>query len=148
MIKALIIDDEGLARENLRKRIQSIFPNIEILDEIGNISDAYYFLQSNNPDIVFLDINMPGGSGFDLLKRLNKISFEIIFVTAYDRFAIKAFEFNALGYLLNPIHPEQFYQVVQNCVDRIDTQKQNSVYKKVLSNFSQQKSAAINTQHQ
>jgi two-component system, LytTR family, response regulator len=103
--KALIIDDEKLAREDL-KSLLSDFPKIEIVGEAGNVPEAKKEIESLRPDVIFLDIQMPGKSGFDLLSEL-KINADIIFVTAYDEYAIKAFEVNAQDYLLKPVNKER-----------------------------------------
>src|SRR5512142_3168245 len=104
-MKALIVDDEPLARLELRRLLAS-FPWLEIAGEAGNIDEARVEIEKLAPDLVFLDVQMPGGTGFDLLERIDR-SPRVIFTTAYDRYAVKAFEVNALDYLLKPIEPER-----------------------------------------
>jgi two-component system LytT family response regulator len=104
-MKALIVDDEPLARRELRRLLAS-HPSIEIVGEAGDIDQAQERIESLAPGVVFLDIQMPGGSGFDLLAQLDWVPC-IIFTTAYDRYAVKAFDVNALDYLLKPIEPER-----------------------------------------
>lgn len=104
-MKALVVDDEPLARRELR-RLLAVHPGIEVAGEAGNIDDARVAIETLAPDVVFLDIQMPGGTGFDLLAQLERVP-RIIFTTAYDQFAVKAFEVNALDYLLKPIEPER-----------------------------------------
>ena len=104
-MKALIVDDEPLARRELR-RLLVAHPSIQIVGEAGEIDEAHERIESLAPGVVFLDIQMPGGSGFDLLAQLDWIP-RIIFTTAYDRYAVKAFDVNALDYLLKPIEPER-----------------------------------------
>jgi two-component system, LytTR family, response regulator len=104
-MKALIIDDEPLARRELR-RLLAVHPSIEIAGEASDIDEAHRCIESLAPDLVFLDIQMPGGTGFDLLARLDCAP-RVIFTTAYDRYAVKAFDVNALDYLLKPIEPER-----------------------------------------
>jgi two-component system, LytTR family, response regulator len=104
-MKALIVDDEPLARRELRRLLAS-HPSIEIVGEAGDIDQAHERIESLAPGVVFLDIQMPGGSGFDLLAQLDWVP-RIIFTTAYDRYAVKAFDVNALDYLLKPIEPER-----------------------------------------
>jgi two-component system LytT family response regulator len=104
-MKALIVDDEPLARRELR-RLLAAFEGIEVVGEAGNIDEAREKIESLSPDVAFLDIRMPGGTGFDLLTQLDRVP-RIVFTTAYDQYAVKAFEVNALDYLLKPIEPER-----------------------------------------
>lgn len=104
-IKAIIIDDERLARTELRKLLQE-FPDIEVVDEAANAQEGLARIESHNPDLIFLDIQMPGKTGFDLLSELDRAP-QVIFTTAYDEYALKAFEVNALDYLLKPIEPKR-----------------------------------------
>lgn len=104
-MKALIIDDEPLARRELR-RLLAEFPWIEIVGEAGDVNEAAAQVEALAPDLIFLDIQMPGGSGFDLLSRLDHVP-RVIFTTAYDHHAVRAFEVNALDYLLKPIEPQR-----------------------------------------
>jgi len=104
MISALIVDDERLARVELR-RLLDAHPDIEIRGEASHVDEALSAIRDMKPDLVFLDIQMPGATGFDLLERIEGMIPEIVFVTAYDEHALRAFEFNALDYLLKPIDP-------------------------------------------
>ena len=104
-MKALIVDDEPLARREL-KRLLDAFPSVRVVGEAGNIDVARERIEELSPDVVFLDIQMPGGSGFDLLAQLDRVP-RIVFTTAYDQYAVKAFDVNALDYLLKPIEPER-----------------------------------------
>ena len=105
MQKALIIDDERLARNELRKLLQE-YPDIEVVGEAANANEGIEKIESLNPDIVFLDIQMPGKTGFDMLTQIEKAP-HVIFVTAYDEYALKAFEVNALDYLMKPVEPKR-----------------------------------------
>ncbi|HEY2676602.1 MAG TPA: response regulator [Steroidobacteraceae bacterium] len=102
-MKAMIIDDEPPARRELR-RLLADFSWIQIVGEAGNVSQAANMVESLSPQLLFLDIQMPGGSGFDLLARLEHLP-QVIFTTAHDEHAVRAFEVNALDYLLKPIDP-------------------------------------------
>lgn len=110
-MKAIIIDDERLARTELRKLLQD-FPEVEVVDEAANAEEGIAKIESLQPDLIFLDIQMPGKTGFDLLSQLEKAP-HVIFTTAYDEFALKAFEVNALDYLLKPIEPKRLADAVQ-----------------------------------
>jgi two-component system LytT family response regulator len=112
MIKTIIIDDERLARNELRK-ILTDYPDIEIIDEAVNAEDAFEKIEVHQPQLIFLDIQMPGEkTGFDLLAMLD-YSPKVIFTTAYNEFAIKAFEYNALDYLLKPIESARVLEAIQ-----------------------------------
>lgn len=104
-MRALIVDDEPLARRELR-RLLADYDWIEIVGEAGNVTEASSAVEALTPDLLFLDIQMPGGSGFDLLTRIEHMP-RVIFTTAYDHHAVHAFEVNALDYLLKPIEPER-----------------------------------------
>lgn len=111
MIKAVIIDDERLARNELKKLLQD-FPEIEVIAEAANANEGIEKIDSLNPDLIFLDIQMPGKTGFDMLAELDK-SPDVIFTTAYDDHALKAFEVNALDYLLKPVEPKRLADAIQ-----------------------------------
>jgi two-component system LytT family response regulator len=104
-MKALIVDDEPLARRELR-RLLVAHRSIQIVGEAGDIDEAHERIESLAPEVVFLDIQMPGGTGLDLLAQLDWVP-RVIFTTAYDCYAVKAFDVNALDYLLKPIEPER-----------------------------------------
>jgi two-component system LytT family response regulator len=122
-IKTIIVDDERLARKELTAMLQA-FKNIEIIDEAENAEDALDKIEAKKPDLVFLDINMPEKNGFDLVEELIYIP-EIIFVTAYDEYALKAFEVNALDYLLKPVEENRLKDAVEKVSEKIETNKQN-----------------------
>lgn len=110
MKRALIIDDERLARSELRKLLAD-FPEIEVIGEAVNATDGKEKIKALQPDLLFLDIQMPDKTGFELLTELEKTP-EVIFTTAYDEYAIKAFEFNALDYLLKPVEPSRLADAI------------------------------------
>ncbi|MFN2438639.1 MAG: LytR/AlgR family response regulator transcription factor [Chitinophagaceae bacterium] len=109
-MKAIIIDDERLARTELRKLLQD-FPEIEVVDEASNAEEGINKIETYHPDLIFLDIQMPGKTGFDLLAELDRTP-QVIFTTAYDEYALKAFEVNALDYLQKPIEPKRLADAV------------------------------------
>jgi len=110
-IKAIIIDDERLARAELKKLLAE-HPEIVVIDEASNVEEGVEKIDLARPDLIFLDIQMPGKTGFDLLAELEKAP-KVIFTTAYDEFALKAFEVNALDYLLKPIDPKRLTDAIQ-----------------------------------
>jgi two-component system LytT family response regulator len=111
MIRAIIIDDERLARNELKKLLLD-FPEIEVIAEAANAAEGVERIDSLTPDLIFLDIQMPGKTGFDMLAELERAP-NVIFTTAYDEYALKAFEVNALDYLLKPVEPKRLADALQ-----------------------------------
>lgn len=105
MLKVVLIDDERLARSELKRLLQE-FPDVEVIGEATNADEGIEKIESLNPDLVFLDIQMPGKTGFDMLAELERAP-HVIFVTAYDEYALRAFEVNALDYLMKPVEPKR-----------------------------------------
>lgn len=116
--RSLLIDDERLAREELKSLLKD-YHEIEIIDEAKNGEEGIQKIKELKPDLVFLDINMPGMNGFDMIKHLDEIP-RVIFVTAYDEYAIKAFEVNALDYIMKPVDPERLKEAVQKLTNEDD----------------------------
>jgi two-component system LytT family response regulator len=110
-MKALIVDDERLARKELIDLLKD-FEDIEVVAEAQNVDEALKITESFTPDVVFLDIQMPEKDGFQFLDALDSCPFEVVFVTAYDEFALRAFDVNALDYLLKPIDKQRLERVV------------------------------------
>lgn len=115
MIKTLLVDDERLARQELAQLL-SRFSNLEIIGEATNGHEAVQLIEELQPDLVFLDIEMPGLTGFQVLEQLSVVP-QIIFATAYDEFAIKAFEANAIDYILKPINADRLEQAINKITD-------------------------------
>lgn len=113
MLTAVIIEDEKPSRDTLIGLLKLYCKNIEIKGFAENVKDGIDLIQTENPDVVFLDIQMPDGSGFKLLENIGDINFDVIFTTAYDQFAIKAIKFSALDYLLKPIFPDDLKAAVK-----------------------------------
>lgn len=109
--KTIIVDDERLAREEVKRALQN-FPEFEIVGEAANVDTAIAIIEKEQPDIIFLDIHMPEKSGFDLLEELTTVP-EVVFTTAYDQYAVKAFELNALDYLVKPLRDERFSKTIE-----------------------------------
>jgi len=116
-IKVILIDDERLAREELRRMLNA-YPDFEIIAEAANADESVPLIVKHKPDLILLDIQMPGKSGFDLLETLQQVP-EVIFVTAYDQYAVKAFETNALDYVVKPVRAERFSKVVEKVKDKL-----------------------------
>ncbi|MCF0054940.1 LytTR family DNA-binding domain-containing protein [Dyadobacter sp. CY356] len=117
-LRAVIIDDETNAREALANLLRLMNPDVEICGEAKNADLGIELIKEKNPNLVFLDIQMPGKSGFDLLASFEKVDFGVIFTTAYQEFAIRAFRFSAIDYLLKPIDPDELQAAVEKYKSR------------------------------
>ncbi|MEP7265915.1 MAG: response regulator, partial [Bacteroidota bacterium] len=105
-LKIILVDDEKRIRTSLRHLIGMYFSSATIVAEAEDVESACIEIEKHHPDVVLLDIQMPGGSGFELVKKLSPVKFKIIFVSAFDKYAIQAFKFSAVDYLLKPVDPE------------------------------------------
>src|SRR5437588_2799671 len=131
-IRALIIDDEPLARERVRSLLREE-PDIEVLGECANGNEAVAAIKKHSPELIFLDVQMPGLGGFDVLRALGKDQLPlVIFVTAYDQHALKAFEVHALDYLLKPFKQARFKQTVQRARETLANQQAGAASKNLL----------------
>lgn len=132
-IRTLIVDDEPLARRNLRVLLERD-PQIEIIDECPNGREAVKAINSLSPDLIFLDIQMPELDGFDVLARVGPEQIQaIVFVTAFDQYALKAFEVHALDYLLKPFDDERFAYALHRAKSQIEARAINRISKRLLS---------------
>ena len=113
MIRSVIIDDESSARETLRAILSKYFPEIQVVGEADSVETAVALIKKENPQLVFLDVKMKFGTGFDVLDRIGKIDFEVIFITAYDNYALQAFRFSAMDYLLKPIKIKELREALE-----------------------------------
>lgn len=125
MISAIIVDDIEQARNTLKEDLKAYCPNIKVIGEAEGVVSGVKLLKAKQPDVLFLDIQMQDGSGFDLLEILPEISFKVIFTTASDAFAIKAFRFSAIDYLLKPIDPDELMEAVKKLEEEQIPQKEN-----------------------
>lgn len=142
MIKAIIVDDELSARDNLKYLINNFCKGIKVVDSCCSVDEAVLSIKELKPDVVFLDVEMPQKNGFQLIKELDVVHFQIVFITAYDQYAVKAFEVSALDYLLKPVDIDRLVEVsgklenkldLKNFQERLDTLSLN---KKKLSKIS------------
>lgn len=118
MLKTIIIDDEPAGIEALEALLARNCPNVEVLATANTVKKAEQLLLNMSPDLVFLDIEMPYATGFELLSRFKNINFEVIFTTAFSQYAVKAFKHNAIDYLLKPIDPDELVTAVVKCLDK------------------------------
>lgn len=141
MYKTLIIDDEPAARANLRQLIEQHCPEIDVVAEGTHVADGLRLIGRHQPDLVFLDVQMPDGTGFDLLSQLPEVSFRVVFVSAYDTFAINAFRYSAVDYLLKPVSPELLQAAVEK-LQKPDESRQQKI-KVLLGNARQIEKLAL-----
>jgi two-component system LytT family response regulator len=123
MKKVLIIDDEKRTRDLIAKMIETFGFDLTVISEGETMDTAIKAIQNHQPDILFIDIQMPDGTGFDVLKQLENISFEVIFITAHEEFAIQAIKFSALDYLLKPVDPLELKEAVEKAIKAVNTKK-------------------------
>ena len=121
-MKTIIIDDENRSIEGLKNLLVKYCPDIQVVDTSRDIESAYNKIIKYSPDIIFLDIDMPPYTGFDLLKKFETLPFEVIFVTAYDHYAIEAIKFSALYYLLKPIKIQDLKDAVEKAKNKVSNQ--------------------------
>lgn len=126
MIRAVIIDDEANNIDNLKALLLRHCPQVSVKDFACNADTGIEVINRVEPDLVFLDIQMPGKTGFDLLKSLSKPAFEIIFVTGFDQYGIQAIRFSAIDYLLKPIDPQDLHAAVARAAEKINERQQNT----------------------
>lgn len=147
MINLIIIDDEERARNLLIQLINQNFLQFNIMSTASNIKDAYFEITQKKPDLILLDIQMSGGNGFDLLEMFEEINFKVIFVTAYEQYAIKAIKFAAIDYLLKPVDVNELKKTLEN-FERVNQHlqiKQISQLKSELKNKFSSETLIINT---
>ncbi len=148
-IKAILVDDEEKALESLQIKIKHFFPKIEILENISDAEKAVVKINKLEPDLVFIDIEMPILSGFDVLAKINNPNFEIIFVTAYNNYAIEAIQHCAIGYVVKPIDNDELKEAVNNALKNINQKtafEKNVQLLERLGGDSSQTSIAIPSQ--
>ena len=119
MIRAIIIDDDRLIREIISNTIQSYCPNVSVVAEAENVKTGVASINENEPDLILLDIKMPDGSGFDLIKHFDKPDFKVIFISGYMEYAIKGYKFGAIDYILKPIDEEELALAINRADDVI-----------------------------
>lgn len=135
MIRGIIVEDEIRSRDTLRGLLSRYCKNVEIIAEAESYRSGLAAIREQHPDVVFLDIQMPDGSGFKLLEELDEIKFEIIFTTAFDQFAIKAIKYSALDYLLKPIDPEELVSALKKVENKISKRGVNENIQVLLDNI-------------
>lgn len=139
-IRAIIIDDEEHARENLLGMLNEYCPLVDIVGLAAEIQDSVKLIEELGPDLLFLDIKLSSSSGFELLELINKRNFGVIFVTAYDNYAIKAIKFSAVDYLLKPINHKELVEAVKKYRNRTEIEKKATQLELLIENLSNERS--------
>ncbi len=135
-IKSIIVDDEKHGRENLAGILSQHCQHVEVLGEANSVESAIELIKTHNPDLVFLDIEMPKANGFQLLEHFSEINFEVIFVTAYGNYAIKAIRFSAADYILKPINYHELKVAVEKVAQKNLFQNRKRTDKRITSQYS------------
>ncbi|HXD93588.1 MAG TPA: LytTR family DNA-binding domain-containing protein [Bacteroidia bacterium] len=135
-LKIIIVDDEKRIRNSLVNVLKLHYPNVNVVAEAEDVTLAITAVKKHNPDVVLLDIKMPDGTGFDMIKQLMPLTFKIIFITAFDQYAIQAFKFSAIDYLLKPVIPEDLVNALQRVVQQLDIENSNTKLDVFMSNMS------------
>jgi len=138
MVRAIIIDDEKASRDTLAGLLNRYCKNVDIIAQADGYVNGIECLKKLTPDVLFLDIQMPDGSGFKLLEDLPEIKFDVIFTTAYDQYAIKAIKYSALDYLLKPVLPDDLIDAVEKASGKQNKNETNDNVKVLISNVSNQ----------
>lgn len=141
--KAILVDDEQSARDILAKLLEKFCPQIEIIDKCCNLEEAVKVIKKHQPELVFLDIEMPNYAGYEIVSFFDKIDFEIIFTTAYDHYAIKAFEISAVDYLLKPIDIERLKLSIARFEEKSELRSMQNAYKVLRENLNKSKLTKI-----
>jgi len=138
MVTSIIVDDERHNRTFLRALLEKHCPGVSVLEEAAGADEAFLKIRQLQPKLVFLDIKMRDKSGFALLKMFNEINFEVIFVSAFDKYAIRAFEFNAVGYILKPIDLQKLVKAVDKATDRINSSSRQDLVLHFVKTLSEE----------
>jgi two-component system, LytTR family, response regulator len=133
MINTIIIDDEVKSRETIREMLRIYCANVKVVAQAGDVKSGILAIRKYNPELVLLDIRMPDGTGFDLLRQLPDIESKIVFITAYEEYAIKAFKFSAIDYVLKPIDPDE----LKAAIDKADASLEKENISGRISTFFQ-----------
>jgi len=142
MIRTVLVDDDKKNITILKSLLAELHANIQIAGEAGNVEEAATIIPAAAPNLVFLDIEMPFGNAFDLLDRLMPVDFEIIFITAFDEYSLKAFRYSALDYILKPVDINDLQRAVQKAENKIALKNNNGQLSNLLFNLNKQSSIA------
>lgn len=135
MIRALLIDDEPKNNRILKLMLEEFCPQVVVKGQADNVEEGEILIEKEEPDLIFLDIEMPFGSGFDLLDKVKSVIFEVIFITAFNNYSLKAIKYSALDYLLKPVNIDELIQAVNKASERIANRNTNTRIENLLFNL-------------
>lgn len=148
-MKVIIIDDEARSRKSIANLLKLSPIETELVAEAENIKSGLEAIQKHKPELVLLDINLPDGSGFDLLKKIDQVNFKIIFITAYEEFAVQAFDFAAVDYILKPVDPAKLMEALNKAQQLVEQEnislRLNALFANLESNSSENKKLVLKT---
>lgn len=139
MLRAIVVDDIETIRKKNTAIIKASCPNISIIGEADSVDSGVKLIKQLSPDLVFLDIEMPDGTGFDLLQKLKPINFKVIFITGYEDFAVKAFRFSAIDYLLKPLDPDDLVEAVKKAENSLSKEAFDMKLSNLFANLERPK---------
>lgn len=142
-MKILIVDDELSPREQSKRLLAEFFPEIIVCAEAENVKTAYEAILTHQPDVVLLDVDMPDGTAFDLLKQFQQVNFNIIFITAHEKYALQAIKFSALDYLLKPYTSGEFIEAIRKAQRKELAEDSSLKFNALLQNFQHQQPSKI-----
>ena len=135
MVRAVIIDDEMNAQDFIESVIRNNFPDIKVFEKAGSVVEGIKAITKHKPEIVFLDIEMNDGTGFDVLDALPEKNFDFIFITAYDQYAVKAFKYSAIDYIIKPIDVEELIPAIKKLIDNRSSTRESNKYEVLKENL-------------
>ncbi len=136
-LSTLIVDDEPKSRNLIATILAKYCPQVELLGAVGNITEAYELIQKQSPQLLLLDIEMPHGTGFDLLRKVDRSDFEVVFVTGFDHYALQAIKFHALDYLLKPVDALEMVAAVKKAQQNWEGKKDQERLRQLLRNLKE-----------
>lgn len=142
MIRAIIIDDEINSRDSISQTLKLYCPEVHVVAHGEGVESGIEAINLHSPDLVFLDIKMQDGTGFDLLKKITNIQFKVIFITAYEEYAIKAFKFNAIDYLTKPVDPEELKNSIEKVMSALGSDTFSDRFKYLLESMAKGSNSA------
>lgn len=145
MINTIIIDDELNLRKGLKIMLNRVNTDLQIVAEAGTVEEGIEIINLHKPDLVFLDIELSDGYSFEILNQLSEINFQIIFITAYDQYAIKAFKYSAVDYLLKPISPTELTSAINRAEEKIKEKSKQSNWPILKDNLNSLKKIVLRT---